>query len=312
MSPATLTTLPRTTTRRPTVSGRARGQTWRARLLVGGMVLMSGLLATGCLTAPALETDGDAPRLRMNLTLERPTSANMRLTTMQVTLISEQGDTLRDLITDAGGSLSGSHVVLNPPQEKGQVLMPRYNLTAEGQWTYRVETRDTQDSVIHRVQGSFIARVDEPLDLPLVLKSRYASYDAIPNTPLKLNENVPARIELVLDGTVIRSLPWTGQTGTRLSFDYLPVGRYHANWKVYSSAHTNGRETLLYQGNKDLEISTQSGTTEGILLAPVASTASLTKSATDTVEGADEGFSLRFGRTGIIVVNVIVPAAVVL
>jgi|GEM_PF-5207334 len=282
------------------------------RISLLAALLACGLPLTGCLISPDSAAETPA-RLRLNLSLERPAAEGMRLASLHVTLVpASGGDTLRDVITDEGGSLSGTGVVLNSPRRQGQVITPRYDLPRGGAWTYAVESRDARDSVIHEVRGVFVAAPGEPLDLPLSLAARYASYEAhLLSGAVTKAAGASTRLELSLDGAVIHSAPLRAGA---VNLEYLPTGPRRARWRLYGAPRADGREPLLYEGEKSVTISA-TGPAEDFNLRAVTTEAgdgALGKTAGDEETENGAGLALRFGRTGTVVMSVTVPAEVML
>ena len=253
---------------------------------VGTCVVACFLAAlTGCLAAPEAVNDA-RPRLRMNLSLERPASPSMQLKTLHVTLRSNRGDLIRDTITEQGGTLSGTHVVLNPAGDQGQILTPRYDLPPAEEWICVLQSLDLQDSLIHHeehVLGPL--KQGEVHDLPLRVGARVAAYEGVFAAPATYgNRTVTVqRAELVINGTSHHATV-TGTTagpegtnGIRVLYEYLPTGRHDVLTRLYGIVAGDPAPRLLWEGRQQMDIRAGNSRTVAIPLEWVVPSEGLAK-----------------------------------
>jgi hypothetical protein len=288
-----------------------------------------GVLATGCVTMPV---DDESPRLRLNLSVEKPASAPSPLKAMMITLASNQGDTLRDTITDRGARIAGAQIVLNPPADHGQVLTPRYTLPRGGaSWTCMIESVDARDIVIHQSECDIGAlESGEVRDVALRLAARIASYEAVfvPHATTPGGAAIAlGRFELDVDGmpqcatALGHATPGAPVT---ITCDDLPAGPREVVTRVYGRVGDDPQDRLLWSGGTSLEIRAGSGRAVPLPLvwntSEAASLTTLSKLGDHASQGGawpQEGLvsmntELHLGRVGHVVMNVSMPSAVIL
>lgn len=283
---------------------------WRRALVVA----LSAFTFMGCLSAPD-EIADTQPRLRMNISLERPASSSMQLKTLHVVLRSNRGDIVTDTITDQGGTLSGAHVVLNPPAHQGQILTPRYDLPAAEEWTASLQSFDARDSVVHREEHTLGALGrGEIRDLPLRLQARIAAYEGLIGALPAAYEGrriVLHRIELAIDGQTYEATAPAAEAGQplRVLYEYLPAGRHDVHTRLYGTLGEDPSPRLLWEGREHLDIraDTRSTVTVPLNWALPATTLGKTAATSD-----DMNARILLGRVGHVVMNVTIPSAIVL
>lgn len=281
-----------------------------------------GVLAvTGCMTMPE---SGESARVRMNLNVERLTAADAPLKAMVITFTSSRGDTLRDTITDQGARIAGAHVVLNPPADQGQVIMPRYDLPhGRGFWTCFIESVDARDTIIHQ-SGCEVGEIGpgEVRDIALRLAARVASYEAVfhprPATPAGARIAL-ARFELDVDGmTQCTAALEDAATDApvKIGCAYLTAGPREVVTRVYGRVGDDATERLLWSGRKPVDIKAGSGRAEPLTLTWEAAPELGKRGAAGAKDAspvfAEMNTELRLGRVGQVVFNVVIPTAVVL
>lgn len=285
-------------------------------------VMCLGALVTGCLSMAAPE---ESPRVRMNLSVERPSAGHQPLKAMVITFVSGKGDTLRDTITDEGARLAGPHIVLNPPADQGQVLTPRYELPHDrGHWSCAIESVDAHDTLIHHSTCDIGALAPgEIRDVALRLPARVASYEAVfhPRAATPDGAKIAlARFELDVDGVThcAASLQNAAPAApVTVGCTYLPAGPRDVATRVYGRVGDEAGERLLWSGRSPVEIKAGSGRTVPLALtweAPDAPARSLGKRGEEAPRPEIAGMNteLHLGRVGHVVFNVIVPEAVIL
>ncbi len=293
---------------------RARGLFARASSLRAVAALVSAFGFLGCLAAPEAVTDAQ-PRVRVNLSLERPASSSMQLKTLHLVLQSNRGDILHDTITDEGGSLSGAHVVLNPPRHQGQILTPRYNLPPAEEWTLALRSYDLRDSLIHDEEHSIGAlKAGEILDLPLRVGARVATYEGVFGPLPATFEGIDLtlqRFELDVDGQAHQASALTMEAGqpVRALYEYLPAGTREVHTRLYGTVGGDPTLRLLWEGREQLDIRADARGTLSVPLNWSLPANALGKAGADT-ETMNAQFIL--GRVGHVVMNVTIPSAVVL
>ncbi len=306
----------RTLSLRTTKPVSRKAGVWNAGIRnAGGRVaafFLAAFALTGCLAAPEVLNDAQ-PRVRMNLSLERPASPSMQLKTLQVTLRSNRGHLVRDTITDQGGTLSGAHVVLNPAGDQGQILTPRYELSPAEEWICVLQSFDLRDSLIHDEEyllGSLSQ--GDIRDLPLRVGARVAAYEGVFTATGAMYGSQAVtvhRAELVIDGMVHDAIVsgTEGGNAIRILYEYLPTGRHDMLTRLYGTVGDDPTSRLLWEGRKRMDIRAGASAMVAIPLEWVLAPEGLAK-AGSTLETMRA--ELLLGRVGHVVMNVGMPAAI--
>ena len=161
---------------------------FRNKLTIGVLAL-AVFVVSGCLggggsltNLPTDETANVNLKIRLgrvdNRTETNPElfskASSIRIQTLTVTFISNLGDTVRDTVTSADGRGLGTSSFLDDS------VLVDVSLRALRWWNVEIETRDQNDSVIHKgAAGPFKSKGGQTLDLTIpLLNSRYLMYEA--------------------------------------------------------------------------------------------------------------------------------------
>jgi hypothetical protein len=284
------------------------------------VALVFGMLFTGCLTQPEEEgRDRVSARVALGMNLENAAStSDARIRTLVVTLASSAGDTLVDTITENGSRLSKFPVRLEASSEKAQVIQPLYSLNPAHDWNVHVKSLDAQDSVVNldstRLTG---LQADELRNVYVSLASRFAAYEAAFPLPAKTTDGRTLRFQrlvLAVDGTpVCEEKVQASASQATLLCDYLPSGTHTVTLSAYGMIEGKSAAQLLFQGEKTVALSPGSQKAETVVLGLTAANVLTPENVLakgSAVEAGTTGISVRLGRVGLVVMEVVISGGI--